>query len=102
MAQKPEASEAVIAGTVFRDPGFAFPRVEITLTVTTTPPGKKAGKPRKASTDERGEFAFRVPAGAAKYSVRAVADGFAPSEQSVSVNADERVDVYITLKPLAK
>lgn len=95
-------SEAVVAGTVFRDPGFAFQRVEVVLSVLTQPPGSKRVKPRKVMTDARGEFAFRVPAGPAKYLVRASAEGYRPEERSVGVNADERVDVYMTLKPESK
>ena len=93
------ASEAIIAGTVFRDPGFAFQRVEVVLTVLTPPSGTKPAKPRKVATDARGEFVFRVPAGASKYRVRASAEGYMAEEKTVDVNADERVDVYLTLKP---
>lgn len=103
VAGKDDKAEAVIAGTVFRDPGFAFPGVEITLSVVTPPPGKKkAQKPRKLAADPRGEFAFRVPAGAAKYKLSAAAEGFKTEEKEVVVNLDERVDVYFTLKPVGQ
>lgn len=94
--------QAVIAGTVFRDPGFAFPRVEVTLTPVTLPPGVKKLKPLKTATDGRGEYSFRVPAGAARYKVQASAPGFAPEQREVEIAASERIDVYLTLKPNAR
>lgn len=97
-----QKTTAAIVVTVFRDPGFAVPRAEVVLTVVTPPPGKKAGKPRKVQTDERGEFAFQVPPGEAKYKVRASAPGLTPEEKEIVVTADERVDVYFTLKPAEK
>lgn len=94
--------KAVIAGTVFRDPGFAFPRVEVTLSPLTLPPGVKKLKPLRISTDARGEFAFHVPAGEARYRVSAAAAGFSPDEKIVDIASGERVDVYLTLKPNAR
>lgn len=93
---------AVVAGTVFRDPGFAFPRVEITLTPVTLPAGVKKLKPLRLFSDARGEFAFYPPAGQARYRVSATAPGFSPEEKTVEIQADERVDVYLTLKPNAR
>lgn len=100
--QGDDSGQAVVAGTVFREPGFAVPGAEVTLSVLTPLPGKKSSKPRKILSDARGEFAFRVPAGAAKYRVRAAAEGLVPVEKDVDVNASERVDVYITLKAASK
>lgn len=94
-------ANAVVAGTVFRDPGFAFPRVQVTLTAVTLPPGVKKLKPMKILSDARGEFAFYVPAGEARYLVRAEAAGFTPDQKETNVTASERVDVYLTLKPNA-
>lgn len=97
-----EKLQAVIAGSVFRDPGFAFPRVELTLTPLTLPPGVKKLKPLKSTTDVRGEYAFRVPAGAARYKLEASAPGFASEQREVEIAASERIDVYLTLKPNAR
>jgi hypothetical protein len=96
-----DPAKAVIAGTVFRDPGFAFPRVQVTLTALALPPGVKKFKPIRLLTDARGEFAFYVPPGAARYQVRAEAPGFTPEQKEASVAVSERVDVYLTLKPNA-
>jgi hypothetical protein len=96
-----DPAKAVIAGTVFRDPGFAFPRVQVTLTALTLPPGVKKFKPIRLLSDARGEFAFYVPPGEARYQVRAEAPGFTPEQKEASVAASERVDVYLTLKPNA-
>jgi hypothetical protein len=98
-ADKPQA---VIAGTIFRDPGFAFPRVELTLTAITLPPGVKKLKPMKTASDIRGEYSFRVPAGSALYKVVASAPGFAAEQREVEIAASERIDVYLTLKPNAR
>jgi hypothetical protein len=101
-AARQTGSYAVVAGTVFRDPGFAFPRVEVTISAEKPPPGVKMFKPAKTVTDGRGEFSFRLPDGAGVYKVRAGAPGFAPAEKQVAVNAGERADVYLELKPVPK
>jgi hypothetical protein len=95
-------SFAVVAGTVFREPGFALPRAEVILTPQALPEGGKKLKPLKMLTDGRGEFAFRVPAGKAKYRVSVQATGYQPAEKEVLVNADERTDVYLELKAAPK
>lgn len=96
-----DPAKAVVAGTVFRDPGFSFARVPVTLTALTPPPGVKKFKPVRMLTDARGEFAFYVPPGPARYLVRAEAPGFLPEQKEASVAASERIDVYLTLKPNA-
>ena len=93
---------AVVAGTVFRDPGFSFPGVEVTLSPLVLPPGVKKLKPMRFVSDARGEFAFYPPAGQARYKVSASAPGFPAEEKTVEIQADERVDVYLTLKPNAR
>jgi hypothetical protein len=97
------AEPAAIVGTVFRDPGFAFPGVEVTLTAKTPPEGMKAPKPRKTTTDGRGEFAFRVPAAKAEYVVTAQAPGYQRAESAAALaGGPDRVEIYITLKPNAQ
>jgi hypothetical protein len=95
--------QAVIAGTVFRDPGFALPRAEVLVTPSETPAGpkKKKVKPRKAVTDGRGEFAVYVPAEKGSYVVSVKAEGLEPQRKPVEISGapGERVDVYLTLKP---
>jgi hypothetical protein len=91
-------SYAVIAGTVFREPGFALARASVELTVLTAPPGAKKVRNQKTLSDARGEFAFRVPAGAAAYRLNVSSPGFASQQKEVRVAADERVDTYFELK----
>lgn len=100
-AQSGEAY-AVIAGTVFRDPGFSLANAQVTLTAVSPPPGGKRFKALKGRSDARGEFAFRVPAGSARYKVSVSAPGLAGEEKEVQVTQDERVDVYFSLKPASK
>lgn len=95
------AEPAVVAGTVFREPGFALPRAEVMLTVKTPPQGVKAPKPQKILSDARGEFAFQVPAARAEYVVTVKAAGFTSEEKTAAMSgAPERVDLYFNLKPV--
>ncbi|MCC7153377.1 MAG: carboxypeptidase regulatory-like domain-containing protein [Bryobacterales bacterium] len=93
---------AMLAGTVFRDPGFALPKAEVTVTMTAAADGVKRIKPQKGLTDGRGEFVFRVPPGPAEYKISIKAEGFESIEQTVRIEALERVDRYFTLKPVSK
>lgn len=96
--QKPEP--AVIAGTVFRDPGFALPGAEVELLPLSPASGRKKPKPALARADSRGEFSFQVPPVQAEYKVTARAKGFLPEERIVKLSGGpERLDVYVTLKP---
>jgi len=88
---------AVIAGTVFRDPGFALAGAEIEL-VEIRDDGKKP-KPRKTLTDARGEFAFSVPPIEQKYKVKATVKGLQSDEKETASTPGARVDVFFTLKP---
>ncbi len=53
-----ESSYAMVAGTVFRDPGFALPGATVTLMLRDDPKHRKM----QAVTTARGEFSFRVGA----------------------------------------
>lgn len=88
---------AVIAGTVFRDPGFAVAGAEIEL-IEIRAGGKKA-KPRKTFTDRRGEFAFSVPPVEQNFKVKAAANGLQSEEKETSSTPGARIDVFFTLKP---
>jgi hypothetical protein len=98
-ADRNDAPHAVVAGTVFRENGFSLPGAAVTLTVKDAP--KKAKKLQSVS-DSRGEFAFRVPPGAAIYVVRASLKGFQPLEKEASVSGDERVEVTLVLPAESK
>jgi hypothetical protein len=86
---------AVVAGTVFRDPGFSLPGATVTLIPKTDSKAKK----QQAVSDARGEFAFRVPATPADYIVKASLKGFHPQVKEATVGAEGRTDVTLTLVP---
>ncbi len=96
--QKPEP--AIVAGTIFRDPGFALPGAEVELQAVSTPARKKRPRPAVVRTDARGEFAFQILPEPGEYKVTARARGFRPEERVVKLSGGpERHDVYLTLKP---
>lgn len=100
---KKDLDPAVVAGTVFREPGFALPRAGVTLTLKDPPQGVKAPKVQKAVSNSRGEFAFRVPGAKAGYLLSVSAEGFQPQEKPVTISGPaERQDVYFELKPEQK
>ena len=90
---------ALVAGTVFSAGGYALPDAEVSLT-----PDPQADSPalkvRKLQTvsDPRGEFVFRVPAGAMHYLVTVVSvRGFRGAQKAVDVQGEERVDITFLL-----
>jgi len=98
---------ALVGGTVFQESGFALPNAVVTLF-----PEPQAGdspakaKKMQAASDERGEFVFRVPAGAVHYTIRiaarVAAKNYQTQEKSVAVEREERVDVTFQLQPESK
>jgi hypothetical protein len=93
-----QKSYAVIAGTVFREPGFTLAGAEVVLQMTAPPPGVKRPKALTARSDGRGEFAFHVPAGKAEYSVSVKAEGYVDEEKPAKIESEERVDIFFTLR----
>ncbi len=99
-----EDDYAVVAGTVFRESGFVVADATVTLTPADTGEAKARKKKRKrqsAKCNFQGEFAFRVPPGPATYELRVEAPGLVTDTREITVNALERVDVYVTLKAKA-
>jgi len=94
--KKKPTPPAVIAGTVFRDAGFALPGAQVAA--VPDPPAKKKQE-WKAVADARGEFVLRVPGGPASYNVVVRAAGYRPQEKKVTVAADERLDFNFLLEP---
>ena len=90
--------EAVIAGTVFRDPGFAQPGASVTLALKSAP-AKKLG-PEISSP--RGEFTFRVPAGANSYLLTATLKGFQTARQDIDIQGEEQINATLLLIPESK
>lgn len=103
--KKQPPSYAVIGGSVFRDPGFAVAGAQVTLEQLDNETGYK-GKPsrkQKAETNFRGEFAFRVPPTAGKYSVSVTAKGLkGDTKQAATQGGEERIDVTFLLSPESK
>jgi hypothetical protein len=98
----PEAY-SIVAGTVFREPGFALPQAEVTLIPNPEQDGLPV-KVKKISTvsDARGEFVFRVPAASMRYTVRVAARGYHGEEKTVNVQGEERADVTFQLHEESK
>lgn len=94
-----KAAYSVIAGTVFREPGFALPGALVTLEAAEPPAKGKRIKPQKVVSDRHGEYAFRLAPTEAKFKLTAVAKGFVPQEKETTATPGVRVDVFFELKP---
>lgn len=106
-ADRKRTAEAygMIGVTVFREPGFALPGAEIKLAPDpegVDPATVKKWKGLKGISDERGEFVFRVPTAAMRYSIRAMAKGYLPQQKQVSIEGEQRMDVTFQLAPESK
>ena len=90
---------AVVAGTVFHEPGFALAGARVVL--TSIPGGASPSKPQsqKAVTGARGEFAFRLPPTEAHYKISVSAKHFAAQEKTVEVRGEEQVETTFLLEP---
>jgi hypothetical protein len=91
-------SEAVIAGTVFRDPGFAQPGALVVLALKSAP----AKKLQREISSPRGEFAFRIPAGANSYVLTATLKGFHTARQEIAIQGEEQINATLLLVPESK
>jgi len=100
--RKPEPY-GIVAGTVFREPGFALPGAQLAL-IPQLEAGQTAGKIKnaRAISDARGEFAFRVPAAPMRYLVKVEAKGFSADEKAVTMHGEERTEVTFQLRPESK
>jgi len=97
--KKPADSDTVIAGSVFRDPGYALPEATVTLSLRDDQKHKKLAQ---QETTFRGEFAFHVPSTQAVYVVKASAKGYRPEQKEASVTGPDRIDLTFTLEPETK
>ena len=98
---KPEPF-ALIAGSVFRDTGFSLAGAE--LTVEPAPEAKAPSKFKriKTVTDARGEFAVRVPSAPMRYTVSVKAHRYRLDKKEVSIQGEERVELFFRLEPESK
>lgn len=97
--KKSNDPDTVIAGTVFRDPGYALPEATVTLVRRDDPKHKKLAE---MNTNMRGEFVIHVPATQDVYVVKASAKGFRAEEKEATVTGLDRVDMTFTLEPEKK
>ncbi len=95
---KRDAPHATLAGTVFRDPGFAQPGASVVLSLKSEPDKKV----QEIITDRRGEFAFRVPPGPAQYYLTATLKGFKRARDSFDVSGEEQINATLLLVPESK
>jgi hypothetical protein len=90
--------DAVIAGTVFRDPGFAQPGASVVLALKSAP----AKKLQHQISSPRGEFSFGIPAGPNRYGVTATLKGFQAAREEVEIQGEEQINATLLLVPESK
>lgn len=93
--EKKQESYSIVAGTVFRPPGFSLAGAEVTLK-------PEKGSAQKAVANSRGEFAFRVPSKFTSYNVKVKATGFEAQEKNIEIGIDQRIDLAFELTPARK
>jgi hypothetical protein len=99
--ERADAPVALVAVSVFREPGFAVAGAGVALAAAEESSGAKS-KQWNAVADARGEYVFRVPVSAMKYSVTASAKGLKPEKKTVAVEGEGRFDVTFMLEPESK
>ena len=97
-AKQKGGPDAVIAGTVFRDPGFAQPGASVSLALKSAP----AKKLQHQISSPRGEFTFRIPAGPNRYLVTATLKGFQPAREEIEIQDQEQINATLLLVPETK
>ncbi len=100
LAQAKQKAEpyAVIAGTVFRDPGFAQPGASVFLTLKSAPTKKL----QRQISSPRGEFTFRVPAGPNRYVITATLKRFQTAREEIEIQDQEQINATLLLVPESK
>jgi len=92
---RPGEPYAIVAGTVFRDPGFAQPGASVVLALKSAPEKKL----QQQISSPRGEFSFRVPAGPNTYLVTASLKGFQTVRQEIEIQGQEQMNATLLLLP---
>lgn len=98
-ARDASAPYSLIAGTVYRPPGFALPGAEVIISPEQPEVNGVKLKKEKAVTDARGEWVIRVPIVPAKWRVDVKIDGYRPEQKSVAIEGEQRLDLSIILEP---
>ena len=92
LAQTPYA---LVAGTVFRDPGFMQAGAKVVLALESQP-NKKL---QEQTSSPQGEFAFRVKPVANRYIVTATLKGFEVARKTVEITGQEEIRATLMLVP---
>jgi hypothetical protein len=90
---------ALIAGTVYRPPGFALAGAQVVVAPEQPEASGVRLKKTEAVTNGRGEWAIRVPSVPAKWRVDVKSNGYRPEQRSVSVEREQRLELSIILEP---
>ena len=94
-----EEAFALLVGSCFNEKGLSLRSVIIEAEIQ-GPSDQKLKKKWAATTDVRGEFALRLPAGKAKFLVKAKMAGYTSQEKTVDFSADERQNILFNMEPL--
>jgi len=97
-AKQKAAPYGIVAGTVFRDPGFAQPGASVVLALKSAPTKKL----QQQVSSPRGEFAFRVPPGPNTYLVTATLKGFQTAREEIEIQGEEEINATLLLVPESK
>lgn len=85
---------ALIRGTVFTERGFSFPNALVVIEITNS--DKKFRK--EYTTNQSGEFAFRVP-NTGNYLLTASAKGYKNDSKNIEINLGESRNLALSLMP---
>jgi 5-hydroxyisourate hydrolase-like protein (transthyretin family) len=96
---------SLVRGAVFDTRGFGIPGATVKLERIATEDEAKSGKRvqslrRDYITNNRGEFAFRLPPDRARYRLTAVRSGYKSDSKVVDVSESEAVPVAFSLEPV--
>jgi hypothetical protein len=96
---------SLVRGAVFDSKGASLAGVQVKLMRIPSVEQEKQGKrvqslTREYTTNNRGEFAFRLPSLRARYQLTATLAGYKPEMKVVDVNENEAAPVAFSLEPL--
>lgn len=98
---------SLVRGAVFSSEGLSLPGARVKLERVPTEEEEKSRRrinlfTRNYTTNQRGEFAFRLPPERARYRVTAMASGYVPETRIIDVGEEDRVPVAFSLEPVKK
>ncbi|HVN78281.1 MAG TPA: hypothetical protein VMW38_04730 [Terriglobia bacterium] len=98
--ERGEDAFALLVGTCFNEKGLSMRAVAIVVETQISSEQKLKRKKWTTATDARGEFALRLPAGQARFLVKASKDGYESQERTVDFSSDERQNILFNMEPL--